>query len=63
VIAAKGVNDFLGPSGNGGIHCGVRKDFVPTLDGLKRKGGKKVSAPVRARDTNNNYNYHFIAVV
>ena len=49
VVAAKGDNNFLGPSGKNstGIGSNVRRDFEATKMGLKRKDGKKIAAPAR----------------
>jgi hypothetical protein len=43
VIQAKGDNKFLGAGGN--IHCGIRKDFKSTANGLERFDKKMISAP------------------
>ena len=44
VIKAKGNNDFLGAGSDEGIHCGIRKDFLETKDGLRRIDRKHVNA-------------------
>lgn len=43
VIEVHGDNAFLGSSGL--IHVGIRKDFVETATGLRRKDGKVLRAP------------------
>jgi hypothetical protein len=43
VIEVRGDNAFLGSSGS--IHVGIRKDFVETATGLRRKDGKVLRAP------------------
>jgi hypothetical protein len=41
VIKAKGGNEFI----TNGMHCGVRRDFVYTNEGIRRKDQKKLKAP------------------
>ena len=43
VVAHNGDNTFLGDSN--GLHCGVRDDFHDTLNGVRRKDGRRIPAP------------------
>jgi hypothetical protein len=41
VIKAKGGNNFI----TNGMHCGVRRDFVYTDEGIRPRRGGKLAAP------------------
>ena len=43
VIEHEGDNTFLGSEK--GLHCGVREDFDDTIDGVRRKDGRRIGAP------------------
>ena len=43
VIKHDGDNTLLGSSK--GLYCGVREDFDDNLDGIRRKDGRRISAP------------------
>ena len=44
VVQASGANRFLRGKGDQGLHCGIKKDFHDTEDGIKRRDNRRFIA-------------------
>ena len=44
VVQANGANRFLRGKGDQGLHCGIKKDFHDTEDGIKRRDNRRFIA-------------------
>jgi hypothetical protein len=44
VVQANGANGFLHAKGDQGLHCGIKKDFHDTEDGIKRRDNRRFIA-------------------